>query len=45
MDITTMTEEQLKSFGYDQIALIDQCQFNLKAISDELKKRKQKPVA
>ena len=40
MDITTMTIDQLKSLGFDQIQLLNQTQQNLNVIYAEIEKRK-----
>lgn len=41
MDITIATETELKAAAYDQIALMEHAQQNIKLINEELAKRKQ----
>ena len=40
MDITTLTIEQLKALGFDQMVLLQQTQNNLNMILAEIEKRK-----
>jgi hypothetical protein len=42
MDITKLTDTELKALGYEQAELLNQTQFNLNAIRQELARR-QKP--
>lgn len=39
MNIQTMTDIELKASGYDQLALIEHYQANLRTINQELAKR------
>jgi hypothetical protein len=41
MDITTMTDEQLKALGYEQVKMLQAAQNNLALIEQELNKRNQ----
>ena len=43
MDLTTMTIEQLKALGFDQMQILNQTQQNLNVIYAEIEKRKNKP--
>lgn len=41
MNLNEQTVEQLKALGYDQMAILEQTQANLRAIQQELSKRAQ----
>lgn len=41
MDITTLTETELKALAYEQVKLLNQAQHNLQMIEQELAKRNQ----
>jgi hypothetical protein len=43
VDIQALTIVELKAAAYDQIALGEQCQFNVKAIGEELNRRAKQP--
>jgi hypothetical protein len=43
MDISTLTETELKAIAYDQVKLLQQTQVNIQAIEQELKKRAEQP--
>ena len=43
MDITTLTDNEIKALAYDQMALIEQAQRNLQACNQELARREQQP--
>ena len=40
MDIKILDDKELKSIAYDELARIEQAQFNLRCIKDELTLRK-----
>lgn len=41
MDITTMTDTELKALAYEQVKLLQHTQLNIQAIEQELAKRNQ----
>jgi len=43
MDLTTLSLDQLKSLGFDQIQILNQTQQNLNIIYAEIEKRKIQP--
>lgn len=43
MDITTLTDTELKSLGYEQVKLLNAAQNNLALIEQELARRQPKP--
>ena len=43
MDISKLSETEIKATCYDQLALIEQAQANLRALNAELVKRQEKP--
>lgn len=44
VDLKTLTLEQLKALAYDQIALMETVQKNLKLINDQIAIKSQEPV-
>ena len=44
MDITKMSDTELKALAYDQSALIERSQMNIRAINVELNNRNQPPL-